>query len=119
MIPLIILMLRLQLMDQTLTVMEAENFTVPNAVPGARGWAPQSWAHSVKFLLPAAGLDKQVTLLHMETPAGGASADGWLPVAHTCTSEVELPAYSSRAALERQLRRALSDMASGGGFGEL
>ena len=27
--------------------------------------------------------------------------------------------FESRAALERQLRRALSDMASGGGFGEL
>ena len=60
-----------------------------------------------------------MTLVFQETPPGGAPADQWLPVAHTCTSEVELPAYSCRAALERQLRRAMSDMASGGGFGEL
>ena len=91
---------------------------IANALEEEERWQLLRWCTS-RSALPAAGLDKQVTLLHMETPAGGASADEWLPMAHTCTSEVELPAYSSRAALERQLRRALSDMASGGGFGEL
>ena len=51
----------------------------------------------------------------METPG---NANQWLPVAHTCSSEVELPAYSSCDVLERQLKRALEDMASGGGFHE-
>ena len=83
-------------------------------------WQLLRWCTS-HSALPATGLDPQdrVTLVFKETPSGGAPADQWLPVAHTCTSEVELPAYSCRAALERQLRRAMSDMASGGGFGEL
>ena len=81
-------------------------------------WELLRWCTS-RSALPANGLELQdrVTLLHMETPSG-ASADQRLPVAHTCSSEVELPAYGSPDALQRQLERALEEMSSGGGFHE-
>ena len=79
-------------------------------------WALLRWCTSWSGL-PASGLGKEISLLHKDTP-DGAPADQWLPVAHTCALEVELPAYSSRAALEQQLAVALQQMAMGGGFGE-
>ena len=74
------------------------------------------WATS-RSTLPVNGLGQKVTLIRKETD--GAPPDQWLPEAHTCSFEVALPDYSSRAALQRQLRRALVDMDGGGGFGRL
>ena len=72
------------------------------------------WATS-RSTLPVNGLGQKVTLIRRETD--GAPPDQWLPEAHTCSFEVALPDYSSRAALQRQLRRALVDMVMDGGGG--
>ena len=59
-----------------------------------------------------------MTLLRKVTPSD-ATPDQWLPEAHTCTGEVELPEYSCREALQRQLLRALEEMVGGARFGML
>ena len=57
-----------------------------------------------------------MSLLRKEITQGGVPPDQWLPEAHTCTLELELPDYSSRDVLQRQLAVALDDMKRGGGF---
>ena len=64
--------------------------------------------------LPADGLKQPVTLLSL---VGIASApDDCLPRAHTCSYEIELPAYSSLAVLREKLNRAMDEMDAGGTF---
>ena len=72
------------------------------------------WATS-RSTLPVNGLDRNVTLIRLDT--SGTPPDEWLPEAHTCSLEVALPDYTSRAALSEQLKRALQEMDAGGGFG--
>ena len=78
-------------------------------------WLLLRWCTSKSALPARGGLMTKVALLHRETHG---PADSWLPEAHTCVPEVELPEYSGRDALRRQLLRALEDMQRGGGFGE-
>ena len=79
-------------------------------------WKLLRWATS-RSTLPVNGLGQKVTLIRKDTD--GAPPDQWLPEAHTCSLEVALPDYSSSAALSEQLKRALEEMAAGGGFGLL
>ena len=72
------------------------------------------WATS-RSTLPVNGLTQKVTLIRRDT--NGTPPDEWLPEAHTCSFQVALPDYTSRAALSEQLKRALEDMDAGGGFG--
>ena len=71
------------------------------------------WATS-RSTLPANGLEQKVTLIR-KISCG--IPDQCLPEAYTCSLEVALPDYSSRAALSEQLSRALEEMDAGGGFG--
>ena len=80
-------------------------------------WLLLRWC-TARSALPANGLAKRVTLLRKVTPSD-ATPDQWLPEAHTCTGEVELPEYSCREALQRQLLRALEEMVGGARFGML
>ena len=63
--------------------------------------------------LPVGGLKKRVALI--EAPAT-ASADAAYPNPHTCSHELELPAYSSRAVLRARLFRALDEFGQDGSF---
>lgn len=65
--------------------------------------------------LPADGLTQPVTLLALGEAETGAP-DAWLPRSHTCSHEIELPAYSSYTALREKLERAMQEMDAGGGF---
>ena len=65
------------------------------------------------------GLKQKVTFKHFVTRGGGGelvAEDERLPVAHTCSYEVELPDYSSAEPLREKLLRALQEMEGGGGF---
>ena len=79
-------------------------------------WKLLRWATS-RSTLPVNGLGQKVTLIRKDTD--GVPPDQWLPEAHTCSFQVALPDYSSSAALSEQLKRALEEMAAGGGFGLL
>ena len=69
--------------------------------------------------LPVSGLSRKVTFENRKVPAGSSStADAYLPEAHTCSHEVSLPAYSSKAALLAKLEDALDDFAANAGFGQ-
>ena len=47
---------------------------------------------------------------------GDGSPDDRLPVAHTCSHEIDLPDYSSAEVLRERLFRAIREMEAGGGF---
>lgn len=72
--------------------------------------------------LPVDGLKEKITFKHFVSGGGGggsgrdATADERLPVAHTCSFEVELPDYSSGEPLREKLLRAMQEMEGGGGF---
>ena len=71
--------------------------------------------------LPVDGLKDKVAFKHLMLLGGGggrgdAAEDDRLPVAHTCSSEIELPDYSSGERLREKLLRALQEMEGGGGF---
>ena len=61
------------------------------------------------------GLDPKVKLLKDESGV----ADERLPLAHTCSHEIDLPPYSSKAVLCKQLRRALDEFKLDPSFHEL
>ena len=65
--------------------------------------------------LPIDGLKENVTFKY-SVGSCDAAADERLPVAHTCSSEVALPDYSSGERLGEKLLRALQEMEGGGGF---
>ena len=39
---------------------------------------------------------------------GGETVDTALPIAHTCSKQIELPQYSSKAILEKRLKTAIT-----------
>ena len=39
---------------------------------------------------------------------GGENVDAALPIAHTCSKQIELPQYSSKAILEKRLKTAIT-----------
>ena len=60
--------------------------------------------------LPICGLDKKVQIRQ------DGLADARLPNAHTCSNEIEMPDYSSKAVLRMQLKRALDEFECDPGF---
>ena len=60
--------------------------------------------------LPADGLKQRVRLMPWDV------TDMYLPQAHTCTSVIDLPAYSTYEVLRTKLNQALEETEAGGGF---
>ena len=73
------------------------------------------WCTS-RSTLPIDGLKDKVEIQLLRPPVlgGGAAGDQWHPLAHTCYPSIELPAYSCKARLHEQLRRAITNMTQGG-----
>ena len=66
--------------------------------------------------LPVDGLKEKITFKHFVAGGCDVAKDDRLPVAHTCSYEVELPDYSSGERLREKLLRAMQEMEGGGGF---
>ena len=65
--------------------------------------------------LPVSGLPKPVTFV-LDDTAG--APDDRLPTAHTCSSEIDLPPYSSKAILRAKLDCALDSFANDASFSQ-
>ena len=65
--------------------------------------------------LPVSGLPKLVTFV-LDDTAG--APDERLPTAHTCSNEIDLPPYSSKAILSAKLDYALDSFAHDASFGQ-